>query len=406
MKLSIGPGALVAAAFIGPGTVTACTMAGAGFGFALLWALVFSTLATMILQGMSARLGVSARLGLGEALMAGAPNPVLKLILRLLVLIALGAGNAAYEAGNLSGGALGFGAIFGESNEAEFKVVVLGISALAAAALLLGGYKLIEKVLIGLVLLMALAFAASAVLVRPDLGAMVKGLVPSIPENGLLTTIALIGTTIVPYNLFLHAAAARKRWADSSKDSLDEAVADTYVSIGLGGVISILVLSTAAASLFGQNMKVTSAVDMAAALEPAYGSLARYMIGIGLLSAGVTSAITAPLATAYALTEIFPAKDPKTAQMVFKGTALLTLLIGTGLAISGIKPVEIIMLAQIANGVLLPVIAGSLLFAMNQKSLLGDRVNGLGANILGGMVVLITVVLGARLVLKVAGVWP
>jgi len=78
MKLTIGPGALVAAAFIGPGTVTACTRAGASFGFALVWALVFATGATIILQSMSARLGVAGRVGLGEAIVSGTDNRVLK----------------------------------------------------------------------------------------------------------------------------------------------------------------------------------------------------------------------------------------------------------------------------------------------------------------------------------------
>ena len=125
MKLSIGPGALVAAAFIGPGTVTACTLAGANFGFALLWALVFATFATMILQSMSARLGVGARLGLGEALMAGAGRTPVRYVIAGLVLAALGLGNAAYEGGNLSGGALGAEALLGDLNEDEFKAVVL-----------------------------------------------------------------------------------------------------------------------------------------------------------------------------------------------------------------------------------------------------------------------------------------
>ncbi|MEL7130284.1 MAG: divalent metal cation transporter, partial [Pseudomonadota bacterium] len=115
MKLSIGPGALVAAAFIGPGTVTACTLAGANFGFALVWALVFATAATIILQSMAARLGVVARLGLGEAMMKGAGQPWLKIATAGLVLGALLVGNAAYEAGNLAGGALGLDAIFGRA---------------------------------------------------------------------------------------------------------------------------------------------------------------------------------------------------------------------------------------------------------------------------------------------------
>ena len=113
MKLSIGPGVLVAAAFIGPGTVTACTLAGANFGFALVWALVFATIATIILQDMAARLGAGAQLGLGEALMQGASIPVIKWAAGGLVFAALLIGNSAYEGGNLAGGALGAAAAGG-----------------------------------------------------------------------------------------------------------------------------------------------------------------------------------------------------------------------------------------------------------------------------------------------------
>lgn len=406
MKLSIGPGALVAAAFIGPGTVATCTTAGASFGFALVWALAFATVATMILQGMSARLGVSAQMGLGEALMTGAGNPVVKVALGLLVIVAIGVGNAAYEGGNISGGALGFEALVGEIDQTGFRLVVLGIAALAAVLLTFGGYKLIEKALVGIVLLMALAFTASAILVRPDIGAVLKGFVPSIPDNGLFTAIALIGTTIVPYNLFLHAASARKRWMTASKQAADEAQSDTYISVGLGGLISILILSTAAASLFGQDLQIRNAVDMASAIEPVYGSFARYLVGIGLLAAGVSSAITAPLATAYAVTEIFPTKSSKTGQTTFKAIALVTLTIGTALAISGISPVSVIFFAQIANGLLLPLIAIVLLIAMNRRSLLGDQVNGPISNVLGGGVVLITLVLGLRGIGRATGFWP
>ena len=114
MKLRVGPGALVAAAFIGPGTVTACTLAGANYGYVLIWALVFATLSTIILQDMSARLGAGGRLGLGEALMQSVSTGWMKWALGGLVFAALAIGNSAYEAGNLAGGALGAEALFGK----------------------------------------------------------------------------------------------------------------------------------------------------------------------------------------------------------------------------------------------------------------------------------------------------
>jgi len=119
-----GPGVLVAAAFIGPGTVTACTLAGANFGYALLWALLFATLATILLQEMSARLGTISQQGLGEALVHELQNSAFKWPLIGLLLVALYGGNAAYEAGNLAGGALGVEAIFGD-NEILSKSAVI-----------------------------------------------------------------------------------------------------------------------------------------------------------------------------------------------------------------------------------------------------------------------------------------
>jgi manganese transport protein len=402
MKLPIGPGALVAAAFIGPGTVTACTLAGANFGFALVWALVFATLATIILQDMVARLGVMGRVGLGEALVSGTGNIFLKWGAAGLVLAALALGNAAYEAGNLSGGALGLEAIVGEGIETR-RIIVLALASMAGAVLVFGRYQLIQRLLVALVIVMSLAFAGSAILVRPDIGAVLYGLVPRVPEGGLLTSIALIGTTIVPYNLFLHAASAREHWPDATPQALAEAQTDTRVSVGLGGLISILILTTAASSLFANGQQVSSAADMAGAIAPTYGEAARYLVGIGLFAAGLTSSITAPLATAYALSEI--AGKPRSGKL-FKGVAFAILLIGTAVALIGYKPISIILVAQVANGILLPVVAIFLLVAMNRRSLLGDRVNGPIANLLGGVVILITLGLGLRLVLRAFGVWP
>ena len=401
-KLSFGPGALVAAAFIGPGTVTACTLAGANFGFALVWALVFATVATIILQEMTVRLGILGGSGLGEALVAPGTPAILKWGAILLVLAALALGNAAYEAGNITGGALGLRAILGEGEGVQ-RAAALVTGLLAAIVLAVGRYKMLERFLIGLVILMSLSFAASLVLVRPDIGAMLGGLRPTLPEGSLLTAMALIGTTIVPYNLFLHAAAVRERWKENTEAGLSAAIADTRVSVGLGGLISILVLSTAAASLFGAGIVISSGADMAIALEPAYGPAARILVGAGLCAAGLSSAITAPLATAYAICEV--TGRPK-AGWLFKGIALTIVAIGLGVALLGIRPLELILVAQVANGLLLPVVATFLLITMNRKSVLGDYTNGPLRNALGLLVVLIAAFLGLRLILRALGIWP
>ncbi len=398
---NIGPGALVAAAFIGPGTVTACTVAGASFGYALLWALLFATFATILLQEMAARLGVVTQQGLGDTLAKLLSQSVWRWPLIALVGVALFVGNSAYEAGNLAGAALGIEAVVGQGSNV-FNMSVIAISALAAILLLAGSYKQIERVLIGLVMIMALAFLATFIIVKPNLSALALGMVkPSLPPGSLFTVIGLIGTTVVPYNLFLHASSVKRRW--SSVEDLSAARTDTGLAIGLGGIITILIASTAAASMFAAGITVDGAGDMAKQFEPIFGSYSKYLLGIGFLAAGLSSSITAPLATSYAMTEILQIKGGEKS-LAFRGILMIVIIVGTALSLTGIRPVTIILSAQFANGLLLPIIACVLLFAMNQKSLLGKHANSAIGNVLGFGVVLITAGLGLRLVLRSVGV--
>jgi len=256
--------------------------------------------------------------------------------------------------------------------------------------------------LLALVVFMAVAFVATFAVVRPDIGALFAGLVlPTIPDGALLTVVALIGTTVVPYNLFLHASAARTKWA--GPEDLPTARLDTMVTIGIGGLIGILIVSTAAASLFALALPVENAADMATQFEPLFGPHAKYLMGAGLFAAGLTSSITAPLATGYAVSEIFQVPLERRAR-VLRLVAISVIVIGAGLALTGIRPVTIILSAQFANGILLPVVAIFLLYAMNQRSVLGEYANGRIANALGFTVVLVAAGLGVRLILRATGV--
>jgi len=397
---NVGPGVLVAAAFIGPGTVTACTLAGANYGYSLLWALLFATIATIILQEMSARLGTITQQGLGEILIQELQSSIFKWPLIGLLLIALYGGNAAYEAGNLAGAVLGIEAIFGNSPLLSITAIVV-LTSFAIFVLVKGSYKEIEKVLISLVIVMAMAFVLTFFVTQPSLLGMFKGMFkPSIPDNALLTVIALIGTTVVPYNLFLHASAAKNRW--NGPKSLPAARTDTAISIGLGGLVAILITSTAAASIYANALSVENAADMAVQFEPLFGSMAKYLLGLGLFAAGLSSAITAPLATSFAVSEMLKIEGGENS-LTFKAISVSILIIGSTIALLGVKPIKLILLAQFANGLLLPIVACFLLFALNRKSVLGEHANGRLANTLGGFIVLFTTALGARLVLKTLG---
>jgi manganese transport protein len=385
---NIGPGTLVAAAFIGPGTVTLCTVAGVKFGFDLLWAMVLSIVATIVLQEMAARVGIITQKGLATVIKEQIQSETWRKIVLLLILGAVVIGNAAYEAGNITGSALGLSAIFGESLLFYYPFIIGGI---AFGLLSLGNYKLLERSLIALVLLMSISFLLTAIITKPDILAMLKGMtVPSIPDKSALLIIGLVGTTVVPYNLFLHASLVKEKWTKAS--DLPIARKDIYVSIILGGVVSMAIM-VSAASISGGN--INNVLDLAQGLEPLYGSAAKYFLGIGLGAAGITSAITAPLAAAYVARSCFgwseSLKDIK-----FKLVWFFILALGILFSSLQFKPIEIITFAQVANGLLLPIVALFLLWIVNKTAVLGEYKNSTTQNIFSIAIILITIILGMK----------
>lgn len=397
-RRGVGPGWIVAAAFIGPGTVTTATLAGARYGGDLLWALLFSALATMALQEMAARLGLVTGSGLGEAVRRSFSGGR-RVVAVALVIAAIGLGNAAYQTGNLLGGALGVEGIVG----GDVRGWAALIGTVAALLLWSGNYRLVERTMVGLVMVMSVVFLATAVTVLPNVEAPLRGLLaPRFPDGeALIVAVGLIGTTVVPYNLFLHAAAVGERW--SGVGELRLARRDLVLSIGVGGLVSMAILLTAAGTLAGGDGEVSGAADMARALEPILGAWAGVAFAVGLFAAGMTSAITAPLAAAYAVAGALGWERDLRAPRL---RAVWGFVLGSGvaLAVLGVRPVPAIVFAQAANGILLPAIAVFLLVSVNNRLLMGDRVNGLWANLAGGVVVLVATVLGGRAILTVLGV--
>jgi manganese transport protein len=391
---NLGPGPIVAAAFIGPGTVTVCTLAGVNFGFGLIWALVLSVVATVVLQEISGRIGLVTGMDLAQLILKQKQNPILKVASIVLVLLAIGLGNAAYESGNISGSNLGL-QIFWEAPVIQLGKInlqsgnfLLGIFALSL--LWLGTYKTLERVLVGLVIFMSIAFIITAILTKPDWDLVLSGFIPSFDPNELTTLVALIGTTVVPYNLFLYASLAKKRW--SGADAIPWMRKDIAISIILGGLVSMAILLVGAANT---SSEITNAVDVSKGLEPIFGSYAKYLMGFGLLAAGLTSSITAPLAAALVICGVL-----NWSQEIQSRSMRITMavIVGLGILFSslGIKPIELITLAQLANGILLPLISGWIIYIAAQSSVLGEFKNRPSRTFFAGLIWLITLLLGLK----------
>ncbi|MBX7481917.1 NRAMP family divalent metal transporter [Qipengyuania qiaonensis] len=383
----------IAAAFIGPGTVTAAASAGASTGPALLWAILFSGIATFTLQEFAGRLAVATGDDLASVLRGRYPTGFARIATMLLVGGAILLGCAAYEAGNILGGAAG--AMLAVDLPRETVTPVL---ALAAAALLYSGSPQgVARLMAVFVALMGAGFLLVAVSLTPAVGPLLAGLVPmpgfADDPAALLAVLALVGTTVVPYNLFLGAALARGQ-------QLEEMRLGLSVSVGLGVTITaaILVVGTAIAGEF-------SFEALGDTLAERLGDWARVAFGVGLLAAGISSAVTAPLAAALTARGLFgSAEDPlwQAGGWRFRAVWASVLLIGLGFGLADVRPAPAILAAQAFNGVLLPLVAMFLLAAMNDRAILGDRANGTVANAFGLLVVGVATMLGLTALARVA----
>ena len=384
----VGPGVLIAAAFIGPGTVTLCTIAGASYGYSLIWALLLSIIATIVLQEMALRIGLITNKGLAEVIRVSIKNKFINRLLILLILCSILVGNAAYEAGNITGASLGIIAIIGRET---LNYIPLLIGFIAFIILYIGDYKVLERSLIFLVITMSVSFMITAIMTKPDLFSLLDGLfMPKINSESLLVVLGLIGTTVVPYNLFLHSSLVKEKWNDISK--LKTARIESFISIIIGGIVSMAIIITAA-SVSNDNVK--SVMDLAKGLEPLYGKFAIYFLGIGLFASGITSSITAPLAAAYVAKSCF-GWSGSLKSFNFRIVWFFVLLIGVIVSLLKLNPIEVIKFAQFSNSLLLPILAILLFWLINNKTIFKNSYSYKLQNILVIVIILITIILGAK----------
>ncbi len=378
---------IIAAAFIGPGTVTTASKAGASFGLGLLWALVFSIIATVVLQEAAARITIASGKSLGEIIRLkyhGDSNQRLKII----IFLAVAFGCAAYQAGNMLGAISGIDLV----SDLNLKVWTLVLGLICAILLWIGNLKIIANTLGLIVALMGAAFIYVAFQSEIGLGEIVtNALIPNFPDGSSLLIIGLIGTTIVPYNLFLASGISK------GKNIRDMRLGIT-IAVIIGGLISMAIMMA--------GTQVTGAFSfqaLADTLGDKIGNWAAIFFGFGLFAAGMSSSITSPLAAAITARSLFGQEDEKWSPKSrnFRMVWGIILLIGLGFGISETKPIPAIILAQAINGALLPVVAIFLMLAVNDKALLTEKyVNSSLTNVIMLLIVGVTSFLGMNNFMK------
>lgn len=378
---------IISAAFIGPGTVTMAASTGAGFRMQLLWALLFSVVATVVLQEAAARLTIASGKNLGE-IVALRFRGRRSLRLRWLLFASVVFGCAAYQAGNLLGAFSGL-SLFDDFSR-PLATVVLG--AICSAFLWFGNYAFIARFLGVVVALMGLLFIVVAMQSDVTSAEMINGaLQPAIPAGGALLVVGLIGTTIVPYNLFLASGI-------SQGQDIREMRWGLVLAILIGGLISvaIMVVGTQVRGAF-------SFTALSSALEGRLGPWATVLFGLGLFAAGLSSSITAPLAAAITARSLLSSGQPgwsvrgRWFRLVWLGVLGVGLLFG----LLDVQPIPAIIMAQVINGILLPIIGLFLFAAANDRDLLGEAyANRSMANLLMLLIVGITCFLGLNNIWK------
>jgi manganese transport protein len=366
---------VISAAFIGPGTITTAVSAGSLFGLDLLWAVVFATLACIMLQEVAARITIASGLNLGQTFtkkFGVTRGRWLQGIIGGSVVL----GCAAYEAGNILGAVAGMNLVTG-LNQTILTCLMSGIIVLI---LWFGSPSWISQLMMALVVIMGISFLALALFIDFTLTDILLSLLSfKMTEQSEMITLGLVGTTIVPYALFLGSGISKGQTIPLMRVGL-------IISILIGGFITglILVAGTTVTDF-------SSFATLASTFESKLGKVGFFALSFGLFAAGFSSAITAPFASGIIAKTVFGIQEQKYIRAIW----FLVLLTGFVFGVSGVKPIPVILLVQALNGLILPMLVIFLVTISNDKNIIPESArHGLFYNVLLFAVLFIVLLIG------------
>ncbi len=372
----LGPGLIAANAGNDAGGIATYASVGAMYGYSLLWAMVVITVCMAVVQEMCARMGAATGKGLSDLIrerfgVRGAIFAMLTLLVaNTLITISEFAGIAAASQ------------LFGISKYITVPIAAIGVWFVTTR----GSYGRVEKIFLAMTLAF-LAYPIAAVLARPDWGQVARQtFVPSFQFNSayLFILVGTIGTTITPYmQLYIQSSVAEKK-IDMEHYGAERA--DAYVSAVFGDLISALIIIATGAALFvvlsgGKGYTISTAAQAALALEPVAGHYAFILFAVGLLGASLLAAAVVPLSTSYAICESFGFESGVSFKLrqapIFHGIYIGMLAIGALIAlIPGLPLIQLLIVAQVINGMLLPILLVYILLLVNDRNIMGKYVNG------------------------------
>ena len=362
----IGPGIITASVDNDPGGITTYTVAGSHYGYLLLWTIIPIVIALVLIQEMSARMGIATGKGLADMIREYMGLRTTFYI--MLMLIVVNFGNVMAEFAGIAAA----GELFGLSKYIVVPLCAVGIWFLVVY----GNYKVVERVFLA-ASVVYLAYIVSGVLSGPAWGVVTLELVrPHIilEKEYFFLIVGLIGTTIAPWMMFYLQSSVVEKGIKPSQ--LKYSVIDVASGSIATGVIAFFIIVASAATLFANGIFVTTAEEAAKSLVPLAGAYAAYLFALGLFNAGVFSAAILPLSTAYSICEGMGWESGVNKKF---GEApqfytIITFLIAFGaglILIPGIPLITILIVSQVLNGVLLPVILVYMLRLSGSERIMG-----------------------------------
>lgn len=395
----MGPGIITGSVDNDAGGITTYSVAGATYGYKLLWTLIPSFIVLLVIQEMNARMGVVTGKGLADLIRENFGVKVTFFI--FLGLFTADIGNTATEFAGVAGSMQ----VFGISKYIAVPLVAAAVWLLVVK----GTYKFAERVFL-MFSVFLLSYIISALLSKPDWSQVGMAIIkPTIQLNPdyLSITIGIVGTTIAPWMQFYMQSAVIE------KGIRIEDYKYTIWDVIIGGIATVVVaffiIVASAATLHVNHIQINDAKDAALALKPLAGALASQVFAFGLFIASVFSAAILPIATAFYICEAFgfEAGIDKTLKEAPEFYTLFTAIMVIAIAIILIPNAPLIAITiwtQVINGILLPVVLLSMVVLVNNKEVMGRYTNKAFNNVIGYTTVIILIVL--TLVLLLSSIFP
>jgi Mn2+/Fe2+ NRAMP family transporter len=390
----LGPGIITGSVDNDAGGITTYSVAGAMYGYNLIWTLIPSFIVLLVVQEMNARMGIVTGKGLSDLIRENAGMKITFLI--FLGLLFSNIGNTTTEFAGVAGSM----EIFGIS-----KYISVPVTAVLVWFLVVKGtYQIAERIFL-LFSLSLLTYVISALMSKPDWSEIGTAIIrPEMEMNtqSLAMVIALVGTTIAPWMQFYMQASVIEKGLKMKNYRF------TLIDIAVGCVVTVVVaffiMVACGSTLHPAGIEINEAKDAALALKPLAGKLASHVFAFGLFIASVFSATILPLATAYYVSEAFGFEagidkkwdEAKEFYILYTFILVISALI---ILIPGAPLIKISIWSQVLNGILLPVVLVSMILLINNRKIMGNYVNNLTQNIIGWTAVIILVVLSVILLI-------